>query len=81
MTKGIYLNKKTEVLLSDYCAKNELTVSKAINVLIQSVLDINTSSDSPEIHKETKQTKKEKESVKTKSIAEILQEKRRNKRA
>lgn len=34
-TKGIYLERLTEDILKEYCAKHSLSVSKAINTIIQ----------------------------------------------
>jgi len=35
MTKGIYLNKANEVLLTEYADKENVSISKAINLLIE----------------------------------------------
>lgn len=45
MTKSIYLEKQTEQLLEQYATAKGLTISKAINVLIQAQL----STDKPVI--------------------------------
>lgn len=37
-TKTIYLEKKTESILEKYAAENNLTLSKAINIIIQGKL-------------------------------------------
>lgn len=35
MTKSIYLEKQTELILEQYAMDNDLTISKSINVLVQ----------------------------------------------
>lgn len=62
MTKTIYLEKKTELILEDFAAKNKVSISKAINLLVQGIepKKKETASETlPKPKKKTVETKKE----------------------
>lgn len=62
MTKGIYLNKANEVLLTEYAKQKGVSISKAINLLIETSLAPTTGtkveSKPPKQVEQTKQPKK-----------------------
>lgn len=61
MTKGIYLNKANEVLITEYANQKGVSISKAINLLIETSLAPTTSTKvESKPPKEVKQTTKPK---------------------
>lgn len=61
MTKGIYLNKANEALITEYADKENVSISKAINLLIErnlSKVPTKVTKDESKPPKEVKQTDK-----------------------
>lgn len=67
-TKTIYLEKETEIILNSFARENNLTVSKAINLIIQGKTN--------ETKKTPLKAPKQVETSKNLTFAQILQSKR-----
>ena len=61
MTKSIYLEKKSEAIIKEYAEQKGVSVSKAINILIQA---IESPQQAPQKVKESKPIETKKEPIK-----------------